>query len=252
MKPRISLALLLFTTYCFSQSYASIGRMLTLEELMDTTISVSTGTQKTVAEAPSIATVITSEQIARSSATTLFELLDSVPGLFVYMNYYSSNNIDIRGIHTTHGAQVVWLINGTSMKRIQNSNLPVRFNLPTSIIERIEIIRGPGSAVYGADAFSGVINIITKNAKNIEDIHEAGVRYGSYGTSEAFARTGTAIGEAKIGVNISYMTEGKDNGRIMTKDQQSVFDNAYGTHASYAPGTRDKRTMANSCTKRCL
>jgi outer membrane receptor for ferrienterochelin and colicins len=235
---RLKIPLLFFcaTAWCSAQTtYASAGRMLTLEELMETTISVSTGTQKTVAEAPSIATVITSEQIARSSVTNLFELLDTVPGLFVYVGASSFSNIDVRGIHTNYGPQTILMINGTQVKRLQNGNTSPRFNLPTSLIERIEIIRGPGSAVYGADAYSGVINVITKDAKSLADVYEAGVRVGSFNSSEVFATVGTSVGEAKIGVNVSFMNQGNDNSREFTKDQQAVFDKAYGTHASNAP-----------------
>jgi outer membrane receptor for ferrienterochelin and colicins len=239
---RVFSLIALTSIYCHAQSYASIGRMLTLEELMDTKISISTGTEKTVAQAPSIATVITAEQIERSSATTLAEVLDGIPGLFMYpggSQFY--DNIDIRGLHTTFGAQVVLLVNGTPIKRMQNGNTWSRFNFPASMIERIEVIRGPGSAVYGADAFSGVINIVTKDAKSLDGVCEVGVRIGSFNKNEVFAHIGKSFEEGKIAANISYMTEGNDKNRIFAKDQQSVFDAAFGTHASNAPAPLQTR-----------
>ncbi|HRF56281.1 MAG TPA: TonB-dependent receptor [Campylobacterales bacterium] len=238
MRLKIPLLFLCATALCSAQTtFASAGRMLTLEELMETKISISTGTEKTVAEAPSIATVITEEQIARLSATTLFEVLDSIPGLFAYPSASSQfyDNIDIRGLHTTFGAQVVLLINGTPIKRLQNGNTWSRFNFPASLIGRIEVIRGPGSAVYGADAFSGVINVITKDANNLDGVYEAGMRIGSFNKSEVFAHAGTSFENGKIAASISYMTEGNDKDRVFERDQQSVFDTAFGTRASNAP-----------------
>jgi len=244
MRLKIPLLFSLATAlYAGQTTYASAGRMLTLEELMDTTISISTGTQKKLAEAPSIATVITSEQIAHSSATTLSEVLESIPGLFVYpapsSQFYT--NVDIRGLHTNYGAQVVLLINGTSIKRAQNGNTWSRFNFPASLIQRIEVIRGPGSAVYGADAFAGVINVITKDVRSLDGAHEAGVRVGSFNSKEVFSHGGSSIGDAKIAFNISYMTQGNDKDRIFIKDQQSVFDTAFRTHASNAPAPLQTR-----------
>lgn len=239
MRLKIPILFLCATTaWCAGQAtYASAGRMLALEELMETKVSISTGTEKTVAEAPSIATVVTEEQIARLSATTLAEVLDSVPGLFVHPAASSQfyDNIDIRGLHTTFGAQIVLLINGTPIKRMQNGNTWSRFNFPASLIGRIEIIRGPGSAVYGADAFSGVINVITKDAKNLDGVYEAGMRVGSFNKNEVFAHVGTSFEDGKIAASISYMTEGNEKNRIFERDQQSVFDTAFGTHASNAP-----------------
>lgn len=226
-----------------NQTYADVGRMLTLEELMETTITVSTGTQKKVSEAPSIATVITSEQIERLSATTLAEVLESIPGLFVHPSASSQfyDNIDIRGLHTTFGAQVVLLVNGTSIKRMQNGNTWSRFSFPTSLIQRIEVIRGPSSAVYGADAFAGIINVITKDAQTLEGVSEAGVRIGSFNTKEVFAHVGKSFENGKIAANISYMSAGKENDRIFAKDQQSVFDAAFKTKASNAPAPLETR-----------
>ncbi|HRF56280.1 MAG TPA: TonB-dependent receptor [Campylobacterales bacterium] len=242
MRLKIAILFLFTVSLCAGQTaYTSAGRMLTLEELMDTTISISTGTEKTVAQAPSIATVITKEQIARSSATDIFEALDSIPGLFVYPGPSFYGKIDIRGIHTAYGPQVIIMINGTPIKRLQNGNMSERFNFPASLIERVEIIRGPGSAVYGADAFSGVINIITKDAKDLKDGNEVGVLFGSFDKKEVFARTKTSFNEAKIAMNISYMTEGNDKDRLFATDQQSIFDGIFGVNASKAPGAVENR-----------
>lgn len=241
MKSEIPFVLLFCATYCFGQSYASTGRMLTLEELMDATVTISTGTEKTVAEAPSIATVITQEQIERSSATTLSDVLESVPGLYVYPSSVFYDSYDIRGIHTDYNPQTMLMINGTKIPLPYNGARMQRFNLPASLIQRIEVIKGPGSAVYGADAFSGIINVVTKNTDSPADTNEVGIRYGSYNSSEAYLHYKTAIGDGKIALNLSYMSNDNDKSRVFTTDLQSVFDKTFGTNASHAPAPLEMR-----------
>lgn len=110
--------------------------------------------------------VVTSEEIRASGATTVSEVLETTPGIqLVVTGSNSSRAPQIRGQATE---QVLVLVNG---KRLPNTdrNIPfapaLRYNwVPVANIERIEIIRGPASSLYGADALAGVINIITRQA----------------------------------------------------------------------------------------
>ena len=110
--------------------------------------------------------VVTSEEIRASGATSVSEVLESTPGIQLVATGSSSTQApQIRGQATE---QVLVLVNG---KRLPNTdrNIPfapaLRYNwVPVANIERIEIIRGPASSLYGADALAGVINIITREA----------------------------------------------------------------------------------------
>jgi outer membrane receptor for ferrienterochelin and colicins len=113
-------------------------------------------------------TVITANDIRAAGATTVTEVLESAPGIqLVVTGNNSSKAPQLRGQDTD---QVLVLVNG---KRLPNTdrNLPFapgyRYNwVPVANIERIEVIRGPGSSLYGADALAGVINIITRQAES--------------------------------------------------------------------------------------
>jgi len=73
----------------------------------------------------------------------------------------------MRGIRNTQNSQVLMLLNGTRITTPVYGTLMTGTELPIEAIQQVEVIRGPGSALYGADAFAGVINIITKKAKDI-------------------------------------------------------------------------------------
>lgn len=140
--------------------------------------SVATGGQQLLARAPSVASVITAEEIRDLGAKDLDEVLVKVPGLHVSKSeYMSSSQYLIRGMTSTYNPQVLMLMNGVPMTSLFLGNrTDFGTSLPVENISRIEVIRGPGSALYGADAFSGVINIITKNAKEIDGLATASER----------------------------------------------------------------------------
>jgi iron complex outermembrane receptor protein len=114
-------------------------------------------------EAPNATTVITSEDIRLSGATSLFELLRRVPGADVMTLGVSSANVSMRGFNQRVANKVLVLVDGRSEYQ-DFLGMTMWANIPVSLdeIERIEVIRGPGSALYGANAMLGVVNIITQ------------------------------------------------------------------------------------------
>ena len=129
-------------------------------------VRIATGTAKPIRFAPSIASVITIDDIQRSGARTLAEVLESVPGIHISDSVlFDDDLISIRGVHTSNNPQVLVLIDGVEVRHLFTAARPAGFRLPLGNVHRIEIIRGPGSAIYGADAFSGVINVITKSGQ---------------------------------------------------------------------------------------
>jgi len=143
-------------------------REMSLEELMQVTIIGSTLTDESLETVPSAVTVFSRKQIEQMGFDYLHELLNLVPG------YQSQRNAEYATLYSysargrRNGAQskeVLLLIDGRIFNnpRIGSSN-PVMLNL--SQIERVEVIRGPGSALYGSGAYTGVINVVTRQDTN--------------------------------------------------------------------------------------
>lgn len=199
-------------------------------------VEIATGIKTQIYKAPAVASVFTAEQIKNMGAMDIDDVLETVPGLHIsrLSNTYTPIYA-FRGVHSKYTPQVLMLINGVP---ITNSFLGNRNQnwggMPVEAIARIEVIRGPGSAVFGADAFSGVINIITKNADDIKE-NEGGVRLGSFSTTDAWLSLANSSGDLKYSAVIEYhKTDGFD--KVIQADAQTRYDDIFGTSASLAPG----------------
>ncbi len=202
-------------------------------------ISIATGTEKQVRFAPSVASVITAEDIRKHGATTIDEVLEMVPGIHVSLSTTNALNsvFSIRGIHTSQNPQVLYLVDGVPFRQVFNGSRPGRYMLPVENIKRVEVIRGPGSAVYGADAFSGVINVISKGASDLAGVR-IGLRNGSFGREDYWLQYGTELDSGlELSSSIEYSKSDGDHDRIISSDLQSILlDPGFGTNASNAPG----------------
>jgi len=173
-------------------------------------VSIAAGSRQPLRQAPAVASVITAEAIAAMGAVDLDEVLESVPGLHVgrAANQYMPLYI-FRGIYSQFNAQVLLLQNGVPMTTVfvgNKGNLWAGY--PVEHIARIEIIRGPGSALYGADAYAGVINIVTKSADDARGTR-VGLRGGSFDSRDAWVLHGGKLG----GLDVSaYLRVGSTEG----------------------------------------
>lgn len=160
-------------------------------------ISIATGSETPISKAPSVATVITEEDIWRTGASDLDDVLEMTPGLHVSRSHVGFAPIySIRGIFTERNQHVLLLINGIPMTSVHFGNRNNTWGgMPVHNIKRVEIIRGPGSALYGADAFSGVINVVTKKHDDIVD--QVGTRVGSFDSQQLWMLKKGSLGELK-------------------------------------------------------
>lgn len=140
---------------------------LSLEELMDVKVTVATDTEKSLREAPGIISVISDEQIKLLGARDLMEVLATVPGITFGHDVLGNVSIIMRGIWAQEG-RILLLIDGMEMNDRSYGTLQLANHFPAEHIKRVEIIRGPGSAIYGGFAELGVINVITKNGSDID------------------------------------------------------------------------------------
>ncbi|HWV16922.1 MAG TPA: TonB-dependent receptor [Cellvibrio sp.] len=209
---------------------------LSLAELSQVKISIATGSNTAFDKTPATASIIHSSEIAAMGAKTLDEVLETVAGFHVSISTISRMDsvYSIRGMHTGLSPQVLLLLDGIPVQSMQSAK-PSLFRLPVAAIERVEVIRGPGSAIYGADAFSGVINIITKDAYSMGDA-QVGVGSGSFNSHEFWAQGATEWRGWGIAFSTNYLESDGDKSRRIDRDAQSALDSIFGTEASLAPG----------------
>lgn len=199
-------------------------------------VSIATGSPQSLRRAPAVASVITAQDIAAMGATDLDHILASVAGIHVSRspNQYSPLYL-VRGIYSSQMPQVLILQNGIPVTSSFVSNKGnVWAGYPVEHIARIEVIRGPGSALYGSDAFAGVINIITKGPSDVRGT-EIGARIGSFSSRDAWVQHGGELGPASMSV---YLRAGSTDGFRSTieADAMTRNDTIFGTRASLAPG----------------
>lgn len=210
---------------------------MSLEELGKIRVTtLATGTATPLDKAAAVATVITEEDIIAMGATDIDQVLETVPGLHVGRSSQAfPPKYNIRGITSQYNSQTLVLINGTPITDLVFGNRSnIWGGMPVKSISRIEIIRGPGSSMYGADAFAGVINIITKAHKDINGTI-GGIRKGSFDTKATWLEHGGTYEGFNVGFTLEYeTTDGWKE--IVTRDAQSDFDDLFTTNASLAPG----------------
>ncbi|MCK5120395.1 MAG: TonB-dependent receptor, partial [Methylococcales bacterium] len=204
-------------------------------ELANIPVTIATGTAKPAYLSASVTTVITAQQIDTMGATELDQVLETVPGLHVSIQAVTNDTVySMRGMQNGVNAQVLVLLNGTRFSVPYKGSSMTGMRLPVEAIQQIEVIRGPGSALYGADAFAGVINIITKKAKDIDGT-VIGVRGGSWDTQSVWGQHSNQLLGWDIAASLQYAHNNNDGDRIINSDLQSQFDRNFSTDASLAP-----------------
>jgi iron complex outermembrane receptor protein len=163
----------------------SLDRVLemSLRELMDADVVTASKTVQKISAAPTTAIVVTREQIRERGYVNLPDLLDDLPGVLVNRKSISGqyNRVTIRG--NAENNKFLILQNGFRIHSPTGErSAPIDNNFPLFHAKRVEVIYGPTSALYGADAVTGVINIITEEGRNIDGAEIAS----SLGTDDYF------------------------------------------------------------------
>lgn len=202
------------------------------------TVRIATGTTRSLRRAPAVATVITAEEIGAIGASDVDEVLETVPGMHV-----SRASVRYAPMHFMRGIVgsgqiapgVLLLQDGVPLTTLYNGDKGVDwFGVPVENISRIEVVRGPGSALYGADAYAGVVNVITKTATETRGT-EFGLRAGSLSTRNAWLQHGGEWGPVAVA---AFLRLGTTDGprETIAADAQTRNDRLFGTRASLAPG----------------
>jgi outer membrane receptor for ferrienterochelin and colicins len=187
-----------------------------------------------VLKSPSIMSVISARQIKQMGFRTLVDVLKIVPGFYISMDETGEREIAVRGVLDDASQKVKVLIDGHSINDVWRGGAMWNFDdLPVENIKRIEIIRGPGSALYGQNAFLAVVNIITKDTDDIDGI-QLTASGGSFDTQNYNILFGKEYRGLKISGFLDYFdTEGFSKGI----DQDILFPATF----SKSPGRSHNR-----------
>jgi outer membrane receptor for ferrienterochelin and colicin len=158
----------------------SVLTEFSLKELLDIKVTTASRTSQMLKTAPATVIVITREQIRTRGYQSLLDVMYDLPDMKVDDKIYSGirNSFTLRG--TQGSEKMVILMDGIIISSPSGEAMPVMENYPVHIAEQIEVVYGPASALYGANAVSCVINIITRKAKKSISI-DASSAAGSYG-----------------------------------------------------------------------
>ncbi|MGH7653428.1 MAG: TonB-dependent receptor plug domain-containing protein, partial [Gemmatimonadaceae bacterium] len=160
---------------------------------LDSVVVVASRTQ--LGDAARAVDVITHDDIVHSTAHNVADLLSERLGVDVYGRSAAQADISLRG---STAEQTLVLVDGVHVSDAQSAHYALDLAVPLDAIERIEILRGGGSAMYGTDAVGGVINIITKRGAEKADVHADGGAFGTVGgaLSGGAARGGLTVNGA--------------------------------------------------------
>ncbi len=154
---------------------------ISLSDLLNIKIVTATKKEQSVADTPAIVNVITAAQIKTRGYRTVIEAIESIPGIDVTRDHFQPS-LAVRGINSgarSYSRTVKVMIDSQPIANRNNGDNYLGISLiPIKAVERIEIIKGPNSALYGADAYLGVVNIITKRGQDIGNALVMG-RFGS-------------------------------------------------------------------------
>ncbi len=188
---------------------------------MDEIVVSASKTEEAVETIPKHVTVISSEDIRESAGRNIIDLLGRETGIHIRSSTGTDKHsvIDLRGMGDTAASNVIVMVDGLSINSPDMSG-PSISTVPLEQIERIEIVRGAGSVVYGSGAVGGVVNIITrKPGENTSG--DVFFSYGSYDTFHTRASFGGKANE-NLGINLSagfFDSDGyRDNGFLTKKD----------------------------------
>lgn len=170
-------------------------KKLSIEELLDVEVTLVSRSTEALRSSPAAIAVVSNQDIVRSGATTIPEALRGVPGIFVGQRNANSWAVSARGFSSVNSEKLLVLADTRSIYTPLHSG--VYWDVQEHFlqdIEQIEVVRGPGAALWGANAVNGVINIVSKHSRDTQGLYaEAGA--GNEEEVIAGARYGLPLGE---------------------------------------------------------
>jgi outer membrane receptor for ferrienterochelin and colicins len=180
-----------------------------LQQLLGVEITTAKKSVQKSVDAAAIVEVISQQDIQNFGANNLLEILDRATSIAMSGTFFfPQNSASMRGgLSTSADHHVLLLLNGRPMRDsfTGGENFPFYTAFPIQLIKQIEIIRGPGSVLYGSNAFTGVINVITQNAA--DNNAQASVTAGSFNTKKIEATGSLQDGELELSAGLYWLKE---------------------------------------------
>jgi outer membrane receptor protein involved in Fe transport len=196
-----------------SQHAAAKTPSVTLGELSVLQVLTASKTLESASEAPGIISTITAEEIRRLGSSSLLEVLEHLPGAYALTSsVFPWGTVTTRGMEMAEVSnRVLVLLNGRPVRESTHGamNMAILSAMPLETIERIEMVRGPGSVLYGTNAFAGVINVITKDGS--EPGVTTSVGYGSFNSPMVSTQGGFSRGDLSVAAGAKYAREDRSH-----------------------------------------
>ncbi|WP_096086247.1 TonB-dependent receptor plug domain-containing protein [Agaribacterium haliotis] len=255
--PSFRLSLLSFGLLASANSMAADGELfdlldMSLAELLNVqVVTAASGYEQKLSDAPASVTIVAREQWRQSGATTLEDAIEPVAGVHVGKNNATQGNplVSIRGIGGFTSRNVKMLLDGLPIEDAQLGGRSGHLSAGIGNAKRIEVVKGPGSVVYGADAFAGIINVVLPEAGD-SSVNQINARAGSEGHQDLIAAFGGSFNQHKWFLGFEYSEASEKSGNIVEQDLQTVFDSIFMTQASLAPTRLDEEHQKYDITAR--
>lgn len=221
------LLVVVFQTSFAQQDTVSTDDLLLLSfgDLMNMEITVASTKAMSQRESPGIVSVITAEEIQTSGARDLIDVLRLVPGIDFGLDVSGTVGMSIRG-NWGHDGKILMMVDGIQVNELAYSTLQFGNHYSVDQIKRIEIIRGPGSSIYGGNAEFGVINIITHQGDDINGISVTGT-YGqmekNFGRRNLSLSAGKKINDFEFSLH-GFVGQGNRSDQVFTDIFGDEFD----------------------------
>jgi len=181
--------------------------------------------KENIKKVPASVTIIDEDMIKKMGADTILDILRTVSGIGITQSNIFANEIESRGIKDWFSKQILFMIDGHSADvNLLNGGATWSFDkLHVKNIKRVEVIKGPASALYGANAFTALVNIITKKIDDIDGV-EVSMKLGSYKTKEANVLFGKKYDKFSVVANVNFF---ESDGNKVFVNHDIVGNNGY-------------------------
>ena len=226
-KTLVATLALIASTCVRAQEAEEVDEMSQFLELLEQQTTLATKTRLNSDFVPGMLSVLSAEQMQRRGFRTVWDSLASLPGVLASIEETGMRSVSVRGIGKLfEPGKVKLLLNGEAVDASASATTGTLFDIPVEQIERIEFIRGPGSAVHGEFAYAGVLNVITRKTGEQYSVGAESTGGGNFSAIYSFGESG---GDFSGNLNIAASS---NKGEDIEVDE----DASPAGVASYAPG----------------